>query len=138
MERSSLEPEPGFVNHINYFVSDVKRVLPFYDALFEALGLTPATPRSSLATYVRRSAAGVRVDWFNLYEDASAIASNIRIAFRAHSRGHVDIVRARISAFAANIEGPEGIEAYDTSWYSIRFEDPLGNRFEVCHCAVLR
>jgi hypothetical protein len=129
---------PGFVNHINYYVRDVNVVLPLYDALFGALGLTRAPVRSAAATYARWSSDGVRIDWFNVYEDASSQVSNARVAFRARSPVHVDEVRAHIRDHAINIEGPEAIVAYDPSYYGVSFEDALGNKFEVCYCTLRR
>jgi hypothetical protein len=132
------EDRRGFINHINFYVRDISMVLPFYDALFEALMMTRATPRSAVATYVSRDQNGVRIAWFNLYEDPEAVPSSGRIAFRARSPRHVDEIRVRICEFAVDIEGPENIVAYDPGYYGLLFADALGNKFEVCHCELRR
>jgi hypothetical protein len=32
-----------------------------------------------------------------------------------------------------NIEGPQYFEEHHPTFYAVFFEDPLGNRFEVCY-----
>ena len=58
-----------------------------------------------------------------------------RIAFWAESREEVDrIAEIARAAGAKNIEGPELYE--EPGYYAVFFEDPDGNKLEVCHRAV--
>ncbi len=113
-------------------------MLPFYDALFEALGLSKAVARSAKATYGRWDSDGVRIEWFNLLEDPTCVVSATRLAFRAQTRDVVDTVYRAIREHANNLDGPEEIPRVDPSYYGLFFEDALGNKFEICHCALRR
>ena len=54
-----------------------------------------------------------------------------RIAFWAESPGEVDrLASIATGAGAQNVEGP-GWE--DETYYAVFFEDPCGNRLEICH-----
>ncbi len=128
----------GYISHIDFRVKDAALVLPFYDALFEALGFGRAVPRSAIATYARWDSDGVRDEWFNLYEDPTCVASATRLAFRAQSREIVDQVHRAVREHANNIDGPEDLPRVDPSYYGLFFEDALGNKFETCHCALRR
>ena len=70
-------------------------------------------------------------DYFAVTESPSHIPNETRIAFWSESTHEVDrIASIARSAGAKNIEGP-GYEG--EAHYAVFFEDPFGNRFEVCH-----
>ncbi len=54
----------------------------------------------------------------------------MRIAFKAPSRRAVDYVAARLRSLGVEIEMDDGI--YGDNFYGLFFEDPDGNRLEVC------
>lgn len=62
--------------------------------------------------------------------DAPNTADENRVAFRASSVSDVDRLAAiAIQAGARHVEGP----AYeDDRYYAVLFEDPCGNRLEIC------
>ena len=54
------------------------------------------------------------------------------MAFTADSRDEVDRVAALLDSIGAReIDGPS--EAYGPNYYAVFFEDPDGNKLEVCH-----
>lgn len=120
-------------SHIDLRVSDADLVRPFYDALFALFGTEPTTVRVAKYGFTRRYGA-VRADFFNVFEDPHAVPSATRIAFAAPSREFVDevgrVVRER---GGLNVEGPACFEQHHPTFYAVFFEDPLGNRYEVCH-----
>jgi len=62
------------------------------------------------------------------------VANENRIAFWAESNGEVDrLAGFALNAGARNVEGPM---LYEPGYYAVFFEDPCGNRFEVCHREV--
>ncbi|HEV2878695.1 MAG TPA: VOC family protein [Candidatus Eremiobacteraceae bacterium] len=132
---------PGFVSHIDFRVRNAAEALPFYDALFAALGMREGPTRTAVKSYARWDPDGVRIEWFNLYEDSASMPSPTRIAFRVNSNTEVDEVFQAIRAYARNIEGPESVERggkYNMSYYGLFFEDTFGNKFEVCNCIMRR
>ena len=131
----------GFISHIDFRVTNAAEVIPFYDALFTALGMREGPTRTAVKSYGRWDADGVRNEWFNLYEDSASAPSASRIAFRADSRERVDDVFQAIRVYARNVEGPESVERggqFNMSYYGVFFEDTSGNKFEVCHCIMRR
>jgi predicted lactoylglutathione lyase len=70
-------------------------------------------------------------EFFGVTESAHFIPNENRIAFRAESDAEVDrMARIAADAGARHIEGPM---VYEAGYYAVFFEDPFGNRFEICH-----
>lgn len=68
---------------------------------------------------------------FGVTESRGHVTNENRIAFWAESPSEVDrLARIATRAGARNIEGPFD---YAPGYYAVFFEDPCGNRFEVCH-----
>jgi catechol 2,3-dioxygenase-like lactoylglutathione lyase family enzyme len=131
----------GFVSHIDFRVRSVAEVLPFYDALFSALGMREGPTRTAVKSYARWNPEGVRIEWFNLYEDPNSVPTASRIAFQVDSAERVDEVFQAIRGYARDIEGPESIERggeFNMSYRGIFFDDAFGNKFEVCYCIMRR
>ena len=102
---------------------------PFYEALLPALGFTR---NDSNATWLEfEYDDGERVtDYFAVTEAKDHLPNQTRIAFWAESQNEVDRLAEVVrNAGARNIEGP-GFEG--DFHYAVFFEDPAGNRFEVC------
>jgi len=71
-------------------------------------------------------------EWFGITEDPAMVPGSARIAFDAPSRGTVDAIRVYLPAIGAqNIEMTEG--EYGPKYHAVFFEDPDGNKLEVCH-----
>jgi predicted lactoylglutathione lyase len=120
-------------SHIDMRVSDADAVRPFYDALMPLFGTEPTTVRAARYGYTRRYGT-VRADFFNIFEDPEARPTQTRIAFAAPSRPFVDRVAEVVREHGGrNIEGPAYLTEAHPTFYAVFFEDPLGNRFEVCH-----
>jgi predicted lactoylglutathione lyase len=69
--------------------------------------------------------------FFGITESSNHLANESRIAFWAESPADVDrLAQIAMGAGAQNVEGP-GWE--DETYYAIFFEDPSGNRLEICH-----
>lgn len=120
-------------SHIDLRVRDPDAVRPFYDALMALFGTEPTTVRTARYGYTRRYGS-IRADFLNIYSDPDARPTATRIAFAAPSRAFVDEVAAVVRAHGGqNIEGPAYFEQHHSTFYAVFFEDPLGNRFEVCH-----
>ena len=120
-------------SHVDMRVSDANAVRPFYDALMALFGTEPTTPRVVRYGYTRRYGS-VRADFFNIFEDPETRPTPTRIAFAAPSTAFVDEVARVVRANGGqNIEGPGYFAQHDPTFYAVFFEDPLGNRLEVCH-----
>jgi predicted enzyme related to lactoylglutathione lyase len=120
-------------SHIDLRVADAEAVHAFYDALMALFGTEPTTPRVVRYGYTRRYGS-IRADFLNIFEDPNARPSATRIAFAAPSVAFVDEVADVVRRSGGkNIEGPQYFDVHHPTFYAVFFEDPLGNRFEVCH-----
>ena len=69
-----------------------------------------------------------------MFEDADARPTATRIAFAAPSTDFVDEVARVVRAHGGqNVDGPGYFGQHHPTFYAVFFEDPLGNRLEVCH-----
>jgi predicted enzyme related to lactoylglutathione lyase len=116
-------------DHIDLRVPNLAVAAPFYETLLPALGFTR---RVVLEGWIQfESAEGEISEFFGITESPQHAANENRIAFWAESISEVDrIAGVARSLGARNIEGPM---PYEPGYYAVFFEDPWGNRLEVCH-----
>ena len=118
-------------DHIDLRVADMAEALPFYTALLPELGFTR---KDDIEAWVQYGAEndGEVAEFFGLMESHTHVANENRIAFWAESKAEVERIAAVLHRIGARqIEGPIYEEA---DWYyAVFFEDPCGNRLEVCH-----
>jgi len=120
------------LSHVDIRVRDRERAVAFYDGILGALGHT----REQSEQWVTYDASGERDDaqthvWFGFTVDVDMTPGPTRIAFAADSCEEVDRVTvAALEIGARHVEGPE--YAYGPDYYAVFFEDPDGNKLEVC------
>ena len=118
-------------DHIDLRVDSLAEAQPFYEVLLPALGFTRRVAIEGWLQFEAVQPAGPS-EFFGITEATLHQANGCRIAFWAESTAEVDrladIVR---HAGARHIEGP----GYDEGpgYYAVFFEDPSGNRLEICH-----
>ena len=118
-------------DHVDLRVHSLAEAGPFYEALLPPLGFTRRVTIEGWLQFESVQPAGP-ADFFGITETPLHRANDCRIAFWAKSTADVDrlaeIVRR---AGAQHIEGP----GYDEGpgYYAVFFEDPSGNRLEICH-----
>ena len=117
-------------DHIDLRVKNLEGCRSFYETLLPALGFDRDVKIEGWLEY-ERSATGVVTEFFGVTESPNHVANECRIAFWAASTTEVDeLAQVVVRAGGRNIEGP----GYETSsYYAVFFEDPSGNRFEICH-----
>ncbi len=112
-------------------VRGLDKVREFYMIILPALGFTQ---RVDLAGWLQFEAADPVEprEFFGVTESARHVPNECRIAFWAESKNDVDrLADIVIRAGARNVEGPGYEEG--PGYYAIFFEDPDGNRLEICH-----
>ena len=118
-------------DHIDLRVKDMVAAQKFYGQLLPALGFAVASGDDELRTY---QFPGEGPEAFFCFEEADHCPNENRIAFWAESRAEVDrlteIVR---QAGGLKLEGPEVWPEYSAGYYAVFFEDPSGNKLEICH-----
>jgi len=116
-------------DHIDLRVPSLANVKAFYETLLPALGFTRDARIEGWLQY--ECADGEVTEFFGVVESANHTPNENRIAFWAPGVAEVDrLAETAVRAGAKNVEGP----GYETpSYYAVFFEDPCGNRLEVCH-----
>ncbi|WNM62384.1 VOC family protein [Candidatus Nitrospira neomarina] len=117
-------------DHVDLRVRNLAEAKLFYEILLPALGFTQETGIEGWVTYEAAGTDGV-TEFFGVTESPQHVPNENRIAFWADSHRKVDQLAAiAIQAGARNVEGP----VYeDHGYYAVFFEDPSGNRLEICY-----
>jgi catechol 2,3-dioxygenase-like lactoylglutathione lyase family enzyme len=118
-------------DHIDLRVKNREAAQRFYAQVLPAIGFR--IDKSGKRWGLFEAEGSVAVDFFGFTEEANHQPNGNRIAFWAPSREAVnnagEVVR---QAGGKNIEGPELCVDYSPGYYAIFFEDPDGNKLEVC------
>lgn len=120
------------LDHIDLRVPDLNAAAPFYRRLLPALGFRH---EGNIPGWIQFYGGDGRevAPFFGLTEDPGHRPNQNRIAFWADSIRQVDELAAFVRSIGAqNIEGP-GYEEEAGTYYAVFFEDPWGNRLEICH-----
>jgi len=118
-------------DHIDLRVRSLAEARPFYEALLPALGFTRDVGIESWLQF-ETAGAGSSTEFFGVTESSRHAPNECRIAFWADSTSEVDrLAEIVIRAGARNVEGPGFHEG--PGYYAVFFEDPSGNRLEICH-----
>ncbi len=118
------------LDHIDLRVPDLAAAREFYDVLLPAVGFTE--PHTVPSGWVSWHAPGNPTEFFGFIESPNFTANENRIAFWFESPAALDALVPLLKTIGArNIEGP----GYDEGpgYYAVFFEDPFGNRLEICH-----
>ncbi len=116
-------------DHIDLRVPRLAAVSAFYETLLPALGFSQ---RVAVEGWLEFEAAGeTATEFFGVTESPAHVPNENRIAFWAESPLDLDRLAKVASSFGGrNIEGPMD---YHPGYYAVFFEDPCGNKLEVCH-----
>jgi catechol 2,3-dioxygenase-like lactoylglutathione lyase family enzyme len=120
-------------DHVDHRVRSLSRVRAFYDELMPALGYADIQVGRTMVEYYGAEESG---QFFGIHQYAGHAPSDTRVAFAAATRADVDRIGALLPSIGARIiEGPEDCADYTQPYYAVFFEDPEGNKLEVC-CRV--
>ena len=120
------------LDHIDLRVRDMKRVREFYAQLLPALGFSVERSDAEWMTFYSPDQVTPE-DFFGVTEDPNHQPNGTRIAFWAETQQEVDRLAAIArGAGAHNMEGPELCVEYTPGYYAAFFEDPDGNKLEIC------
>lgn len=121
-------------NHIDLRVTDIKSALAFYSKFLPALGFTNYYCDDEGSHIFGVTSGDTPLPFFALNEARNHKPNANRIAFGVSTKEEVDRIAQVIKeAGAKNIEGPCECREYTPSYYAVFFEDPCGNKLEVCY-----
>ena len=120
---------PRRFDHIDLRVPRLSEVQSFYEKLLPALGFTR---NANVDRWLQFEAAdGQITEFFGITESSLHRPNENRIAFWAQNTAEVDrLAQLAATVGARNVEGPLD---YQPGYYAVFFEDPCGNRLEICH-----
>jgi catechol 2,3-dioxygenase-like lactoylglutathione lyase family enzyme len=120
------------LDHIDLRVKDFKRAMKFYEKLLPELGFACDRSDDTWGTFY--SAGKDRPsDFFGFTEDPHHRPNGTRVAFWAETRDEVDRIAKLVGQIGGrNPEGPEICPGYSPGYYAFFFEDPDGNKLEIC------
>jgi catechol 2,3-dioxygenase-like lactoylglutathione lyase family enzyme len=119
-------------DHIDLRVKNREAAQQFYAQVLPAIGFR--VDKSGQRWGAFEAAGETAVDFFGFTEEADHRPNGNRIAFWAGSRAAVDRVAEVVrKAGGKNLEGPELCVDYSPGYYAVFFEDPDGNKLEVCY-----
>jgi len=122
---------PRRYDHVDLRVRSLDEVHEFYTSLLPALGFRHKVDVKGWLQFEAVESGGA-TEFFGVTESARHVPNECRIAFWAESTNEVDrLVEIAVRAGARNVEGPGYDE--DPGYYAVFFEDPNGNRLEICH-----
>src|SRR5436309_14346919 len=125
-----------YFDHIDLRVRDMERAKKFYVPVLAALGFTVDQSSKTWVTYAAPPAV-TPTEFFGFTHDPNHKPNGTRIAFWAESREEVNRVAAVAKAAGAkNIEGPEPYTPDEPNYYAVFFDDPEGNKLEVCYRCI--
>ncbi len=120
-------------DHIDLRVRNRAAAQRFYAQVLPAIGFRVDKSGQQWGLFEAEGEGAVE---FFVFEEADFQPNGNRIAFWAPSRAAVDRVGEVVrKAGGKNIEGPELCVDYSPGYYAVFFEDPDGNKLEVCHRA---
>jgi catechol 2,3-dioxygenase-like lactoylglutathione lyase family enzyme len=126
---------PLIISHVDMRVRDRAKATEFYDAFLNLLGAVKDEGATFTTWQIPPRDAPPdweATEWFGITEDPVMTPNATRIAFDAPSRGTVDAIAVYLPAIGAkNIEQPHA--AYGPNYYACFFDDPDGNKLEICH-----
>jgi catechol 2,3-dioxygenase-like lactoylglutathione lyase family enzyme len=119
-------------DHIDLRVKDFARARKFYGQILPALGFKVDRSDPELGTFYAGNASRP-ADFFCFSEDPTHRPNGTRIAFWAETREEVDCFATAVRAAGGlNLEGPAECPEYTPGYYALFFEDPDGNKLEIC------
>ncbi len=119
-------------DHIDLRVKDMKAARGFYGKLLPALGFTHDRSDEEWATFYSVG-PDKPSEFFGFTKDPNHQPNGIRIAFWAETRPEIDRIAELVREIGGrNLEGPEICRDYSPGYYAFFFEDPEGNKLEIC------
>ena len=118
-------------DHIDLRVTNVETAKKFYRKFLPQLGFVHEKGGRYQSFY---SAGGDKPsEFFGFTRDKKHKPNGTRIAFWADTREEVDRIAKLVrDAGGKNLEGPEVCKGYSPGYYAFFFEDPDGNKLEIC------
>ncbi len=120
-----------FFDHIDLRVKDRERAERFYKQVLPAIGFTRERSEQEWSSFYAEGED--KLPFFAFEEDPNHQPNGTRISFWADTHEEVDRVAQVVKQAGGKVlEGPEMCHDYTPDYYAFFFEDPDGNKLEIC------
>ena len=120
-----------YFDHIDLRVKDMKAAQRFYEKVLPAIGFTRETGDEQEGSFTVPGEG--RREFFGFTEDPDHQPNMTRISFWADTPEEVDRVAEVVKQAGGKVlEGPEMCVDYTPDYYAFFWEDPSGNKLEIC------
>ncbi len=121
-------------DHIDLRVKNREKAQTFYARILPALGFTQDDSGEKWGAFQAPEPGNTAAEFFGFTEDPAHRPNESRIAFWVETRQAVDRISEIVKqAGGQNLEGPQIWTEYTPGYYALFFEDPDGNKLEICH-----
>lgn len=129
----------GLLDHIDLRVKNMEAA-KFYDKFLPQLGFvvekyekSPSPELGGDFCTFYSVGGDTPSEFFGITVDKNHRPNGTRIAFWAETRKKVDVIAKLVKdAGGKKLEGPEICAEYSPGYYAFFFEDPDGNKLEIC------
>jgi glyoxylase I family protein len=119
-------------DHIDLRVKNITVAGKFYAKFLPQLGFVEERPGKKYHMFYS-AGCDKPSEFFGLVQDKNHKPNRTRIAFWADTRKEVDRLAKLVrKADGKALEGPEICREYSAGYYAFFFEDPDGNKLEIC------
>src|SRR6188474_3207713 len=120
-----------FYDHIDLRVKNRETAQRFYEQILPALGFTVESSDAEWGSFYAPGEG--KQPFFGLTEDPNHQPNGNRISFWADTHEEVDRVAEVVKRAGGKVlEGPELCLDYTPDYYAFFWEDPDGNKMEIC------
>ena len=120
-------------DHIDLRVRDMETAKRFYAQVLPALGFTEPGDDNVWFSLYAPGDSEQKPPFFGVTHDPEHRPNGTRISFWADSRDEVDRVAEVVRRAGGKVlEGPELCVEYTPDYYAFFWEDPDGNKLEIC------
>lgn len=120
-----------FFDHIDLRVRNRERAQRFYAQILPAIGFTQDQSEEEWGNF-GAPGEGKR-EFFGFTEDPDHVPNGTRISFWADTQDEVDRIAEAVKRAGGRVpDGPELCVEYTPNYYAFFFEDPDGNKLEIC------
>jgi predicted enzyme related to lactoylglutathione lyase len=119
-------------DHVDWRVRSLAEVRGFYVNFLAAVGFPEIEENADWIGFSAKR-DDPKPEFIGVIEDREHRPNATRLAFWAETRAEVDRIAEVVRAAGGrNVEGPMLNPEYGPDYYAMFFEDPGGNRLEVC------
>ncbi|MBU7320476.1 VOC family protein [Paenibacillus oleatilyticus] len=119
-------------SHIDLRVTHMEIVLPFYEKLLPALGFTHTYHSGDWRVFAAEGELP-SVAYFAITEDPEHRPNRNLIGFWAKGREEVDAIAQLVQESGGTVTAGPELFPISPTYYSVYFEDPCGNAYEIVH-----